>query len=481
MVYQSKVPLPEMLRFIRGHIDLLEERSDAFRLAPLYGLMREFEVDISHEVSHPTPIKVPEAKGAFKWSDDQAKCWDKLYSWVLSDKADPVFVIQGYAGTGKTALTKRIRDSGWRVIFCAPTNKATKVLSELLGITLRTVYSVLSIKMTQQEDSLHLQYPDELPSFAKGTILAIDEASMIPKEVCEYIDFIVRRCGIRVIYIGDPLQLPPVSEKRSPVWAKAGPNNSARLRHVVRHDNQILTLSTEIRRLIKAKDYTYPIVTDCNADRTEGVILLDGRKFLRNLGSVVNEDTDWAQTKVIAWRNKTVEGYNAFIREKLGYTSAYVPNDILLLSSPIEEDQRIIAHTDDEGKVHSVAKCKVQIDGYELRSYRVEWKMYGGQELTLTIPHDVALLDSILSKKANAAKRAPRNAQRGLWKNFWNTKNKFAQTKYAYSITAHRSQGSTYTQTYVDSEDILANYTKREAFRCLYVASTRASKLVIAK
>jgi ATP-dependent exoDNAse (exonuclease V) alpha subunit len=63
-----------------------------------------------------------------------------------------------------------------------------------------------------------------------------------------------------------------------------------------------------------------------------------------------------------------------------------------------------------------------------------------------------------------------------LWRRFWEHKDMFHDIRFAYALTAHRSQGSTYTNCFVDYQDVLYNRNRREAFQCLYVAASRARK-----
>jgi len=63
-----------------------------------------------------------------------------------------------------------------------------------------------------------------------------------------------------------------------------------------------------------------------------------------------------------------------------------------------------------------------------------------------------------------------------LWRRFWDLKDLFHDVRFAYALTAHRSQGSTYQNVLVDYGDILYNRNRREAFQCLYVGCSRASK-----
>ena len=87
------------------------------------------------------------------------------------------------------------------------------------------------------------------------------------------------------------------------------------------------------------------------------------------------------------------------------------------------------------------------------------------------------LRDSIMKFARNPLAALRRSKQ----ETFWALKELFHDVKYAYAITAHRAQGSTYENVYVDYQDILMNRERREAFQCLYVACSRpTTKLILA-
>ena len=80
----------------------------------------------------------------------------------------------------------------------------------------------------------------------------------------------------------------------------------------------------------------------------------------------------------------------------------------------------------------------------------------------------------------NPSPRMPARC-RGKWKDFWLFKEAFHSVRHAYAITAHRSQGSTYTTVLGDYKDVLVNRTRHEALRCFYVMCTRpTTSLVLA-
>ena len=295
--------------------------------------------------------------------------------------------------------------------------------------------------------------------------------------LCNAIEEARQRCGIKVLYVLDPAQLPPVGERASPsLHITDKPENRAILRKVMRYDNELLVLATAIRECIKNKNWHSPLRSSHSDGK--GVWLMPESRFCGNLVRSIAENP--AGVKAIAWRNKTVDRYNKMVREHLGFRDAYNVGDRILLAGPIEKGGTMIAHTDDEFRVDEVASSKVTVleNGAKVPCWILSVSN-DEQSLILQVPVDDFVVSSILSRLAQAARRAKRADQRAAWETFWSVKNQFNKIRYGYALTAHRGQGSTYTMAFVDQMDILSNSTKREAFRCLYVACTRATDRII--
>ena len=412
----------------------------------------------------------------FTLSKDQEEALSKINKWLETDKR--FFILQGFAGTGKSFLMDLIakRDIP-NMFFTATTNKACKVLEGHINLPVKTIYSLLGLKMVEKEDKLVLSFPNpnKKPHFPKGSIIVIDEASMVGLELLK---LIYKLPDVRVIFVGDPAQLPPVGEPMSGAW-KMTDDSSCRsmLRTVMRNDNELLNLATKIRACLREQNYTSPVMEDIG-ENGDGVYLWDSQQEFEAvlLGDIKN--VDFSETKVIAWRNKTVDYYNNMIRKHLGFKEDFEVNDILLLGKPVEREGVFIAHTDDEFVVKEAIKDNVVIFD---NIHRVEyWELFvtGTQEIALKIPKDQEYLNSILAKKANIANNATAANKKRAWEDFWRLKNYFDEVRYGYALTAHRAQGSTLTECYIDQQDIISNYKCQEAFQCLYVAATRATKQI---
>lgn len=407
------------------------------------------------------------------YTADQQKAWAKIEAW-LNDSTKPYFVLRGYAGTGKTFLLKRLA-SRPGVNFTAPTNKAAKVLARTLGQPVRTIFSFLGLRLSQAEDRLVIDYGKNKPRLSPSSIIVVDEASMANSELVAFIDDVRKESGCRVLYVGDPAQLPPVKELLSPCWKVTSDQEcKASMTKVVRFDDALLRLSTALRDCIKNKEWRSPLDTEDN-DGTKGLFVLPESDFRRQVLRTPLEDFD--RIKVLAWRNRTVDKYNRIIRDALGFHDEYNVGDRILLAAPIEENEMVVAHTDEEFRVLRVVRNSVLIDSKPIPVFNLTVEGDEGQRL-LTVGEGTEV-DVLLEEYAAAARSAKGREVASAWKRFWDLRARFHQVRYGYAMTVHRAQGSTYERVYVDQNDILANQKKREAFRCLYVGTTRATTAVV--
>ena len=418
-------------------------------------------------------------------NDQQHLALQGILDFVCS--GDKFYVLAGYAGTGKTYLLQHLLKAqlGFHVsevVLTAPTNKAVKVIKvsmEGTGAITKTIYSLLGIKMVSDEDRMVLEFPSRMLDISMYSLVVIDEASMVNKELKQYIEKVSQAYPhIHWLYVGDPAQLGPVGERMSKIW-KAGYRRSV-LTQVVRNDNQLLEIATHIREQLQL----FPEVNlRLHSNHSEGSGVWkykQSRGFHKALDSAVDASLfATGETKIVAWRNKTVEEYNRLIRQRMFSSpkEQYVVSERLMIAKPIQRGTRIIAHVDDEGVIercdiinHSVFK--------EFDVYRMLVRMEDKSLLELNVVHESSadLLELKLNEYAVAAKK-----DKTKWSHFWALRNSFDSVRYSAAQTVHRMQGSTVTNVFVDSQDVLLNSNIRESLRCLYVAVSRPTTKLILK
>ena len=190
---------------------------------------------------------------------DQQAAAAAFAAWLAAPGDGAPFVLGGYAGTGKTFLSTRflaqVEATGlcWTVV--APTHKAVGVLRSQLALAglsptwyPSTIHRLLRLKLRRQGDLERCEETEQTAMALEhlGLVL-VDEASMVDSSLLE----IALRCAhpfrTRLVFVGDPAQLPPVGEPESPVFS-LGRACRAELQQVVRHQGPVLRLASGLRQ-----------------------------------------------------------------------------------------------------------------------------------------------------------------------------------------------------------------------------------------
>jgi exodeoxyribonuclease-5 len=304
--------------------------------------------------------------------------------------------------------------------------------------------------------------------------VAIDEAGMISTKLFTIIRQEAITHNLRFLLLGDSYQLPPVGEKESPIWKLP---QKVVLTKVERHDNTILNLVTSIREAMD-KPIMNINITSAN-DGDTGVWKIGKADFKARIykDAQAGKFSDTNATKVIAWRNIKTSEYNNVVRQAVFGMSA-APFEIgerIIAASPCLVGDEVVLATDEEAFVEAFTYGRHAMSP-EFQSIELKCRTEDGRVIRLTTLHPASqkAYDNATQILAHAAKEDGRK-----WKAYWKHKELFHDVKYAYAITAHRAQGSTYENVYVDYQDILMNRERREAFQCLYVAASRPTKRLI--
>lgn len=403
----------------------------------------------------------------------------------------------GSAGVGKTYLVNeligrlRLRIPSTRKIYCsAPTNKAVAVVKgkvdERPNLEFTTVHSALKIK--RQVDfktgaiSFKPWYTDKYPPLKGVGLFIIDEASMLNKELLEYVEEHATKNNAIVIFIGDDKQLNPVGEEVSPVFTAGYPE--VELTEIIRQGegNPIIDLSRNL---------------DVIASKVDKRIDNKGYIFSNNLNQVVAtlaavNGTD--ELKYLAWTNQEVDKINKLVRQAIYGVN---PNKVeleetLVFNEPYNEEyytnQEIKVETVEvkekeffypAGKTKGVFEKNTTFNPIKLKYYSINAKFsIEAQEYTdnIIIIHEDSEKEY---EKLLKNLKTMCSAKVIDWKDFYDFKEGFADMKYNHAITVHKSQGSTYKQAIVNIKNLGLNKNKTERERLLYTAVTRASNLLI--
>ena len=214
-------------------------------------------------------LSVPVSNPTITLSDDQEAARAAFVNFLISPD-EQVMVLEGYAGTGKSTLVKTLLDNmpkylkmaklvnpsmyEYETVLTATTNKAAEALAQISGAEVRTIHNFLGLRVVKdfRTGATELIPRDRTPE--SGCILVIDEASMIDSKLLTIIFEKTTNC--KIMFIGDPAQLPPVKYTTTPVF-NAG-FKTAKLTKVMRQaeGNPIITLATQFRETVTTGIWT---------------------------------------------------------------------------------------------------------------------------------------------------------------------------------------------------------------------------------
>lgn len=382
---------------------------------------------------------------------------DQTEGHGLMSQMYDMFTLKGYAGTGKTYLLQNfIRSIKTKdVVVTAPTHKAVGVANGNC-----TIHSYLSLKIKHKEDKQVLTQAYFTDNIREGVIVIIDESSMVSRELLGYILDAQEKYNLKLIFIGDPAQIPPVGERISPVWELDNP--SFTLTDIVRQarGSNIISLATALREGSVDQGGVTEFV-DNKQVFTGGINEL--KKFYLEC---MEDEGNFPQ--IISYRNKIVDSSNIWARNivKNNPTDAFLPGEEVYIRS-VGEDQ--VHKLEDIVRIEEITKPfkydERKVD-YSFNVIRLYVTSHKGEEWLMipSTPKDV----EIIQKNKNAMAKRAKNKQEP-WGNFWKFTYSISEVKHIYSMTCHRSQGSTFKNVVVNCNDISSD-------RLFYTATTRASE-----
>ena len=468
-----------------------------------------------------------------KPTPDQAKVIDSLCQFILSPDANSVFILRGFAGTGKTslvsALVKTMEQLERECVLMAPTGRAAKVLALYADHPAFTIHKRIYRQKSIDKDSIFtLNY-----NMRQNLLFICDEASMIANDeylsgslygtgrlLDDLIHFVYGGKGCRLIMMGDTAQLPPVGDDESPALSDEYMNGyglqviSHTLTQVVRQADAsgILWNATHLRTLLEQEDiFAFPKI------RFKGfpdVKNIPGNELIEALEECYHRDGE-DETVVVARSNKRANIYNNGIRAQILWREEPLEGGDMLMVAKNNYywSERLalelIANAKAEGKTAEEAEALpfdfiANGDTAIVRRVRNERNFYGFTfvDAILEFPDfndfsmDITLLTDTLQAEAPALTREQQNTLynrimedyvgdptlrskqdklKALRRDpYYNA----LQVKYAYAVTCHKAQGGQWTNVFIDQGYMSEELLTPDYFRWLYTAITRATTRV---
>ena len=454
-------------------------------------------------------------------TSQQNKVFEKIIAFLNSDAS--VFILRGYAGTGKTTMVKVIADyieQSRHLVMMAPTGRAARVLAMKTGHTAVTIHKAIYTKAHVEpkkvkdvaESEFKFVFPINQSENGGNIVAIVDEASMvcsrkIEQELFVYgtdnlmedlLTFVRPNFGGKVIFVGDPAQLPPVGEPvsnalRAEYFQEKGLKViEAELTEVLRQkdDSVILKNAMMIRNLLK-KEKRNQLVFEEQKDDVETV---PSEQFLDKYLNY-RKESGRHDSVIICYSNKSANRYNMDIRKALyGENVPLQENDILLITQnnyrlgrmngefvPVisigkrtQQSAPVYAQIGGKKERIVITLNFIQVtvpdgDGNPMPCMLLE-DLLTSDKATISIDENRALYINFCMRNPMLKQGTEAFAEALLNDEYYNA----IRAKYGYAVTGHKCQGGEWGKVFVD-------YTGRtglddDSLKWAYTATTRAQK-----
>ncbi|MBM1107844.1 AAA family ATPase [Aurantibacter crassamenti] len=433
----------------------------------------------------------------------------ELSSFLISKERRHIFLLKGFAGTGKTTIIGTLVNSLWayklKSVLMAPTGRAAKVMSNYSKTRAYTIHRKIYVPKKDNGGSVKFVLA---PNKHRNTVFLVDEASMIPDRstdskfgenaslLDDLIQFVHSGLNCKLILIGDTAQLPPVKLELSPALDADQIHRNydlevvgLELTEVVRQaeDSGILTNATQIRKQLQDELYT-SFKFDV-AGYKDIVRLVDGYEIQDAIEQSYSQNGK-EETAFIVRSNKRANLYNGNIRNQILFLeSELAVSDYMMV---VKNNYFWLEPTSEAGFIANGDILEVleifaikELYGFKFAEVKVQLVDYPNQGSFET----VLMLDTIQSTTPSLSYEDGNLLYQEVMKDYENETSKYKkflkvknnkyfnalQVKFSYAITCHKSQGGQWNTVFVE-QPYLPEGPGKEYLRWLYTAVTRAKK-----
>lgn len=441
-------------------------------------------------------------------TSQQAEAIDTLCDFTFSKERYPLFVLSGYAGTGKTTLVgayiKALTDMKIKTGLLAPTGRAAKVLSSKSGKQVLTIHKKIYRKCVMAGGRVQLELA---PNLHKNMVFIVDEASMIgeysmssdggiqSRNLLEDVfEYVFSGEGCRLVFIGDEGQLPPVGSDYSPALDKRFLTQTffgvklfeTRLTEVVRQslDSDILLNAFNIRNY---EGIAFPKIETHKGGDVE-VIFGDQ---LQDALEKAYSDYGYDDVAVITKSNKRTNLYNQQIRSRILYHEEDINGGDRLMV--VRNNYFWLDENSEAGFIANGEMLKLNrivarehLYGFDFVRARVELIDYP----SIGDFETILLINTLHTETSSLPREKMKELFFAIEEDYMDEKNKrkryemiskdpyfnALQVKYAYAFTCHKSQGGQWPVVFLDHDYLIDEMVDASFLRWLYTGFTRASE-----
>ena len=446
-------------------------------------------------------------KFPFQSTMKQGELLEKLSTFIFDNNNRALFLLKGYAGTGKTTVISTVVNSLWKAnkkaVLLAPTGRAAKVISGYSKKQALTVHKKIYFPKKQKNGSVDfvLQTNKHM-----NTLFIVDEASMIPDSpsnaklfdngslLDDLLSYVYAGKNCKIIFIGDTAQLPPVKLSLSPALdgtllehAYNKDVTTIELDEVMRQheDSGVLANATILRMLIESQSTNFQF--DLNFS---DIIRLEDGYDIQDAITMAYDDDGVEETAFIVRSNKRANQYNQQIRSKIrGQENEISTGDYVMV---VKNNYYWLKESSEAGFIANGDICEIMRiinlkDLYGFRFAEVELRMidYPDQRPFQT----VLLLDTLSSESPSLTYEQSNSLYQAVKEDYAHEKSKYKQllavknnkyfnalqVKFSYAMTCHKSQGGQWNTVFIE-QPYLPDGLSVDYLRWLYTAITRTKE-----
>ncbi len=433
----------------------------------------------------------------------------QLSEFILNNNTNGLYLLKGYAGTGKTTIVSTLVTNLWKVkksaVLMAPTGRAAKVISNYSGKEAFTIHKKIYFPKKDKGGGVKFVLQ---PNKHKNTFFIVDEASMIPDTpgdsklfengslLDDLIQYAYSGHHCKLILIGDTAQLPPVKLDLSPALNQDTLSlnynkevTKMELDEVVRQefDSGILANATVLRETL-SRNFCDSFKFDLS-DFKDVVRLVDGQEVMDAINDAYSNLGN-EETAIIVRSNKRANLYNKNIRDRILFNeNELTPGDYIMV---VKNNYFWIKPTTEagfiaNGDIIEVLEIFNILDLYGFRFAEVKVRMVDYPKMR---PFETVLLLNTIESETPSLSYDDSNrlyqevmkdyeSETSNYKKFLKVKSNSyfnaLQVKFSYAITCHKSQGGQWNTVFVE-QPYMPNGIDKEYLRWLYTAITRAKE-----
>ncbi|MFD2823442.1 ATP-dependent RecD-like DNA helicase [Lacinutrix iliipiscaria] len=433
----------------------------------------------------------------------------QLSEFIFSKTPNALYLLKGYAGTGKTTIIGTIVTNLWKAkksaVLMAPTGRAAKVISNYSNKEAFTIHKKIYFPKKDKGGGVKFVLQ---PNKHKNTIFIVDEASMIPDTPGEsklfengsllddLMQYVYSGHQCKLLLIGDTAQLPPVKLDLSPALDEKTLSlnynkevTKMELDEVVRQEQNsgILENATVLREALAS---AFVDTFKFNLKSFKDIVrLIDGHEIMDAINDSYSHLGN-EETAIIVRSNKRANLYNQQIRERILFNeNELTTGDYLMV---VKNNYFWIKPTTEAGFIANGDIIEVleifsiqELYGFRFAEVKIRMVDYPKMRPFET----VLLLDTITAETPSLAYEDSNRLYQEVQKDFEDETSNYRkflkikgnkhfnalQVKFSYAITCHKSQGGQWNTVFVE-QPYLPNGIDRDYLRWLYTAVTRAKE-----